>query len=89
LRVGSLSGAVPDALLGAWPIAIAGTPLSGARLDIEEVEAAVWCAACASERAIDHFYALTCPVCGTATGHLVRGREFQVVYADLDTTPQR
>jgi hypothetical protein len=33
---------------------------------------------------IDEFYALTCPVCGTPTGNLVSGREFEVSYADLD-----
>ncbi|MDR1293451.1 MAG: hydrogenase maturation nickel metallochaperone HypA [Bifidobacteriaceae bacterium] len=84
LRVGTLSGAVPLALTGAWPIAIAGTALQGARLDIEEVQATVWCPACAGEQPVDQFYALTCPTCGTPSGLLVRGREFEVAYADLD-----
>jgi hydrogenase nickel incorporation protein HypA/HybF len=84
LRVGTLSGAVPEALEGAWPIAIVGTALSGARLDIQVIQAAIWCPTCARDQPVDQFYALTCPTCGTPSGHLVRGREFEVAYADLD-----
>lgn len=83
LRVGSLSGAVPDALRGAWPIAIVGTALAGARLELEVIAATVWCPSCAEEQPVDEFYALTCPACGTPTGALVHGREFAVSYADL------
>lgn len=32
LRVGAMSGALPDALLGSWPIATHGTPLAVAAL---------------------------------------------------------
>ena len=84
LRVGSLSGALPEALMGAWPLASAGCIVDGAKLDIEAITAAVWCPTCAAEREIDEFFALTCPICGTPTGQLLRGREFAVVYADLD-----
>lgn len=83
LRVGTRSGALPEALAGAWPIATSGTAAEGARLDLEVVVAAVWCPACAAEREIDEFYVLTCPVCGTPTGALARGREFDVAYVDL------
>ena len=83
LRVGSLSGAVPEALRGAWPIATAGTLVEGARLDIEVVQAAVWCPTCACAREINEFYAWRCPVCATPTAALARGREFDVAYADL------
>lgn len=89
LRVGTLSGAVPEALLGAWPIAIAGTMLTGARLEIETVTAAVWCPTCAAEQPVDEFYALICPACGTPSANLVRGREFAVAYADLGDPDHR
>lgn len=92
LTVGALSGAVPEALLGAWPLATAGTILAGASLRIEAIPAAVWCPACQAERVIDEYYALTCPVCGHPTGQLVSGREFDVTSADLtmpgDQPPQ-
>lgn len=83
LRVGTLSGAVPEALHGAWPVATAGTLLEGARLDLEMVQAAVWCPRCETEQPVDEFFALTCPVCGTPTANLVRGREFAVTWADM------
>lgn len=86
LRVGTLSGALPEALQGAWPIAADGTCLAGARLDIETVVAAVWCPSCHREHEVDEFFALTCPACGTPTANLVRGREFQVLWADLIET---
>jgi len=84
LRVGTQTGAIPEALEAAWPLAIAGTFLDGARLDLEFLQAAVWCPTCNAEQDIDEFYALTCPVCGTPSGNLVRGREFEVTYADMD-----
>lgn len=83
LRVGSLSGAMPEALVGAWPIAIDGTVVAGARLEVEPLAAAIWCPGCRSEQEVDEFYALTCPACGTPSGNLTRGREFEVSYADL------
>jgi len=84
LRVGTQSGAVPEALEAAWPLAIAGTPLEGARLEMEVVQAAIWCPTCDAARPIDEFYALTCPECGTPCGNMVHGREFEVAYADMD-----
>ena len=84
LRVGTLSGAVPDALEGAWPIATFGTLLEGARLDVDVIAARIWCQTCDAEREVDEFYALRCPACGTPTGALVHGREFEVAYADLE-----
>jgi len=84
LRVGTLSGAVPDALDGVWPIAVFGTALEGARLDVEVIPAQVWCRSCDANREVDEFYALRCPVCGTPTGALAHGREFEVAWADLE-----
>ena len=84
LRVGALSGAVPEALLGSWPLVVAGTPLAQATLSVEEVGAAVWCAACAAERPLDTFVELACPVCGAPTGHLLRGGEVEIAWVDWD-----
>ena len=84
LKVGSMSGAEPEALVGAWPMATAGTMVEGAELLIDWVVAAVWCPTCQANQEIDEYFALTCPVCGTPTGHLVGGREFEVSFADLD-----
>ncbi|MCE1174834.1 MAG: hydrogenase maturation nickel metallochaperone HypA, partial [Propionibacteriales bacterium] len=87
LRVGALSGAVPEALLGSWPIAIAGTRLVGARLDIEVVAAQIWCSSCDAAQEVDEFFALTCPACGLPCGNLIGGREFEVAFADVADGP--
>ena len=84
LRVGTLSGADVEALEGAWTIAIADVPqLRDARLEIEVMPAAIWCPGCQAEVEIDEFYALRCPVCGTPSGNLIHGREFEIAYAEL------
>ncbi len=84
LRVGALSGAQPGALEWAWPLATAGSVVEGARLLMEAVPAAVWCSVCEAEREIDEYYALRCPQCAAPTANLVRGREFEVAYVELD-----
>lgn len=86
LRVGSLCGAVPEALFGSWPIATAGTRLAGARLEIETVTAQIWCSSCEEAQQVDEFYALTCPACGVGCGNLIHGREFEVAFAEVATT---
>lgn len=84
VRIGTLSGCVPEALTACWALATEGTRLDGARLDLEVVQAAVWCPRCDAERPIDEFFALACPVCRTPTAQLVRGSDLEVVSADLD-----
>jgi len=84
LRVGTRSGALPEALRQAWPFASVGTIAEGARLEIDEVIATVWCPTCAKNQPIDEYFALKCPVCGTPTGQLTAGREFEVQWADFD-----
>lgn len=84
LIVGKRSGVLVDALEASWPIAQAGTVCDGASLDIEEVEATVWCPTCDSEQEIDEYFALTCPVCGTPTADLRRGQEFSLAWIDVE-----
>ena len=46
LRVGTLSGAVPDAMRFAWDVVSRDTLAAGARLEIESVPGLGWCAKC-------------------------------------------
>lgn len=85
LRVGVLSGADPEALASAWPLALAGSPVEGARLVIEEVVAAVWCPGCERDVEIDEFFGLHCPVCDRPTGDLTAGRELEIAYVEVET----
>lgn len=82
IRVGALSNVVPEALRFAWGETTRGTRLDGARLDIEEVAAAAWCATCNAERELPGF-AMKCPVCGSPTPQVVRGRELDILSLEL------
>ncbi|PFG28437.1 putative hydrogenase nickel incorporation protein [Corynebacterium renale] len=85
LTVGSFSGVVIDALDGAWFLARQGTACENAELHIEPVTATVWCPTCQREQPIDEYFDLSCPVCGTGTAELRRGKEFDISYIDVDT----
>jgi len=82
IRVGAMSGVVPEALRFAWDMATDGTVLAGSELRIEEVAAAVWCPSCADEVEIDQFR-MKCPVCQTPTPRVVRGRELDILSLEL------
>jgi hydrogenase nickel incorporation protein HypA/HybF len=81
LRVGQLSGVVPDALLFCFDLAAAGTPLEGASVEIEEVEAHAHCRTCGVDFAmIDSF--LLCD-CGSADVELLAGRELALASVEV------
>jgi hydrogenase nickel incorporation protein HypA/HybF len=83
LRVGVMSGVVPDALRFAFDAVTPDTPLRGARLDIEEVGLVVWCPACEAERPLPGPQRLRCPACGTPTPRVLRGRELVLVAIEV------
>src|SRR5262245_36592939 len=84
IKLGPLSGVVPDALRSAFELARDSTPLAGAELVIEEVPVAAFCPACAVEREVI-FPQMSCPVCGAATPGIVRGRELEVTALEIES----
>jgi hydrogenase nickel incorporation protein HypA/HybF len=77
LRIGSLSGVVPDSLRFAFDVARRGTMAEGATLEIDSVPAACWCATCQAEfECVDFFN--ECPRCHNVSGELRRGRELDI-----------
>jgi hydrogenase nickel incorporation protein HypA/HybF len=87
LRLGPLSGVVAQALRFAYDEAAAGTVLEGSALEIEEVRAAVFCPACHAERELQNVQRLCCPICGSATPDVVRGRELEVESVEVEDVP--
>lgn len=85
LKVGTMSGAVPEALEGSWPIARAGSICDNAELNIEMIPATVFCPTCNRDVEIDEFFALLCPACSTPTGNMTHGREFEISWVEWDT----
>jgi len=84
LKLGPLSGVVKDALLSAYDLAREGTPLAGADLVVEDVPLVAWCPACAAE-CKPPFPEMCCPICGTPTPDVVRGRELEVVALEIES----
>jgi hydrogenase nickel incorporation protein HypA/HybF len=82
LRVGALSGAVPEALEFAFEAVAVGTLAEGATLSIQAVPARWWCATCAEEFANDDPLA-ACPRCQTWSGELRGGRELELSTLEL------
>jgi hydrogenase nickel incorporation protein HypA/HybF len=83
LRLGPLSGVVKDALLFSFEIAAAGTPVEGARLEIEEVPLTVLCHQCGAERVLPTIQHFRCPACDSPTPDVVRGRELEFVAMEV------
>lgn len=82
LRVGALSGVVCDALAFSFEVAAAGTPLEGARLEIEEVPVVVFCPACRAEKPLPDFIRC-CPDCGAPTPEVRQGAELEITALEL------
>jgi len=83
LRVGALSGVVPDALQFAFEALSDGTPAQGARLIIEDVPARFWCAACSQEFAAARMFS-ECPGCHRPSSVLRAGREMELTSLEVD-----
>jgi len=77
LRVGELSGAVPEAMQFAWDVVRRGTTASDAWLEIERVPAAAWCRTCQSEFECADFF-VECPRCHEPSTELRQGRELEI-----------
>jgi hydrogenase nickel incorporation protein HypA/HybF len=83
LRIGALSGVVPDALQFAFEALADGTPAQGAQLLIEDVPARFWCAACSHEFEAARMFA-ECPGCHRPSSELRAGREMELTSLEVD-----
>ncbi len=83
LRIGALSGVVPEALEFAFEALAPGTPAEGAKLAVEHVPARFWCAQCAREFQSDDLFA-ECPGCHSPSGELRAGREMELASLEID-----
>ena len=83
LRIGSLSGVVPESLRFAFDVVCHGTMAEGATLEIEMVQAACWCGTCQAEFECADFFN-ECSRCHNPSGELRRGRELEI--ASVETS---
>ncbi len=82
LRVGVLSGVVPEALQFAFDALAPGSRAEGGLLEIELVEAAYWCEECIREFAARDLVE-PCPGCGGTAAILRRGRELELLSVEV------
>ncbi len=90
LRLGALSGVVREALEFSYQLAVEGTSIEGARLEIEEIPATVLCRRCDAERVLPSVQHFHCPVCDAPTPDVVGGRDlelFALEITELATEP--
>jgi hydrogenase nickel incorporation protein HypA/HybF len=83
LRVGDLSGAVPEALEMSFAAVTAGTPAENAELIIERVPAVFWCEPCQREFGSESLLA-ECPGCGAISRSLRSGRELEIASMEIE-----
>ena len=83
LRVGRLSGAVPEAMEFAWDVVRRDTIAENAWLEIESIPAVCWCAACQVEFECADFFD-ECPRCHNPGGELRRGRELEIAMVETE-----
>lgn len=81
VRVGVLSGVVPEALAFCFDVATAEGPLDGAALEIETVAGRLACGACGTESEATDLV-LLCP-CGSADVRVVAGQELSLASVEL------
>lgn len=77
LRIGELSGVMPESLEFAFNSCIKGTMLEESTLDIEIVSALGECNDCKLEFPIEHFNKL-CPSCNKFCTKIIRGYELNI-----------
>lgn len=77
LRIGELSGVMPESLEFAFNSCIKGTMLEESTLDIETVRALGECNDCKLEFPIEHFNKI-CPSCNKFCTKIIRGYELNI-----------
>jgi hydrogenase nickel incorporation protein HypA/HybF len=83
VKVGHLRQVVPSALEFSFELVAMGTPVAGARLELEEVPAGGACRACGHEGELRAF-PLACERCGSFDVDVVSGEELLVDSLELD-----
>lgn len=84
LRIGPLSGIVPDALRFAFEVAAEPTLARDAVLEIENVPVVLYCSTCEREAGAESTYAYSCPHCGRPTHDVRGGNELEITSMEIE-----
>jgi|ERR1700722_19419931 len=83
LKVGPLSGVVPEALVSAFEMAREESDFGECRLEIDQTPVIIRCPGCQADRPVESIQQMSCSVCGTATADVVSGRELEVCAMEI------
>ena len=87
LRIGELSGIVPQALEFAYDVAAEGTPLADAALVIERSPIVIACPTCGPQQ-LASAHDFSCPTCLVPCGDVIGGKELEIIDVTLDEVAQ-
>lgn len=82
MRIGVMTGVVPEALQFAFEALREGTLAAEATLQIETIPAACWCPACQREF-VAQDWLQECPQCHRSGGELRRGMELELASMEV------
>lgn len=84
VRLGKATGVMPEALRFAFDALKENTPAMDARLDIEIVPVGGRCHSCGRDFDVfDEAYVFSCPLCGSDSFEITRGREMEISELDM------
>jgi hydrogenase nickel incorporation protein HypA/HybF len=83
IKIGEMSGILPDALRTAFKILTDRDDMNGAHLNIDISALIGYCRGCEKEFKITD-YRFTCPECGKEDIEVVSGREMTIVEIEVD-----
>jgi hydrogenase nickel incorporation protein HypA/HybF len=83
IRIGTLTGLVPEALAFSWEVATSDSRLCSSELAIEIVNATGFCPTCRTERTIDSLQAFCCPVCKAPIAQITGGNELEIMTVEV------
>ena len=82
VKVGVLSGVLPEALQFSFEMAVEGTPLCEAKLLVDHVPARGRCLTCTRQFEIDPLW-FKCPDCGSDQIEILSGWELDIAYLEV------
>lgn len=84
VRVGPLSGLIPEALVFCWNEAVEGTKLEGSRLETELTEVIGLCPECRAERLVSNLQSFRCSLCRSPIRRIVAGNELEIMSMNVE-----
>jgi len=83
LKIGSLSGILPDSLQFGFDAIKLDTPLHNTKLEIEEIQISGTCIDCSKLFKVNDLV-FECPYCNSASIKMEEGQELDITYLEVD-----